>query len=84
MQVVGVAKDSNTRASGRHRNLFLCAAASEFLARGGFVYPNPAEPGTMATALAREVHALDGNLALYEVITLQEQVDRSTSPQQWR
>jgi ABC-type antimicrobial peptide transport system permease subunit len=36
----------------------------------------------MATALAREVHALDGNLALYEVITLQEQVDRSTSPQQ--
>jgi putative ABC transport system permease protein len=35
----------------------------------------------MATALTREVHALDGNLALYEVITLQEQVDRSTSPQ---
>src|SRR5947208_8458860 len=35
----------------------------------------------MAAALAREVHALDGNLALFEVITLQEQVDRSTSPQ---
>ncbi len=28
------------------------------------------------------MRALDGNLALYEVITLQEQVDRSTSPQQ--
>jgi hypothetical protein len=27
------------------------------------------------------VHALDGNLASYEVITLQEQLDRSTSPQ---
>jgi len=27
------------------------------------------------------VHALDANLALYEVITLQEQLDRSTSPQ---
>src|SRR5258708_10995312 len=35
----------------------------------------------MATALAREVHTLDPGLALYEVITLQEQVDRSTSPQ---
>jgi ABC-type antimicrobial peptide transport system permease subunit len=36
----------------------------------------------MGTALAREVHALDGDLALYEVISLQEQVDRSTSSQQ--
>jgi ABC-type antimicrobial peptide transport system permease subunit len=35
----------------------------------------------MATALARQVHALDPDLALYEVITLQEQLDRSTSPQ---
>jgi ABC-type antimicrobial peptide transport system permease subunit len=34
-----------------------------------------------AKALAQEVHALDANLALYEVITLQEQVDRSTSAQ---
>jgi len=39
-------------------------------------------PETMATVLGREVHALDPDLALYEVITLQEQVDRSTSPQQ--
>ena len=37
---------------------------------------------TVATVLGREVHALDPDLALYEVITLQEQVDRSTSPQQ--
>jgi ABC-type antimicrobial peptide transport system permease subunit len=35
----------------------------------------------MATALTREVHAIDPDLALFEVITLQEQVDRSTSPQ---
>jgi ABC-type antimicrobial peptide transport system permease subunit len=35
----------------------------------------------MATTLAREVHTLDANLALYEVISLQEQLDRSTSPQ---
>jgi predicted permease len=32
-------------------------------------------------AVLREVHALDQNLALYEMITLQEQVNRATSPQ---
>lgn len=37
-------------------------------------------PGIRA-AVAREVHALDPNLALYEMVTLQEQVNRSTSPQ---
>jgi ABC-type antimicrobial peptide transport system permease subunit len=36
---------------------------------------------TIATELAREVHALDANLAPYELISLQEQMDRSTSPQ---
>src|SRR5438552_5974596 len=33
------------------------------------------------TTLFRSVHTLDPGLALYEVITLQEQLDRSTSPQ---
>jgi ABC-type antimicrobial peptide transport system permease subunit len=36
---------------------------------------------SLRTALVREVHALDGNLALYEMITLREQVNRSTSSQ---
>ena len=36
---------------------------------------------TIQAELAREVRALDPNLALYEMITLKEQVDRSTSPQ---
>jgi putative ABC transport system permease protein len=36
---------------------------------------------TIRAALVREVHALDRNLALYEMITLQEQVNRSSSPQ---
>jgi predicted permease len=36
---------------------------------------------SISAALVREVHALDGNLALYEMITLQEQVNRSTSQQ---
>jgi len=41
----------------------------------------PLSPEVMANSLAREIHSLDSNLALYEVITLQEQVDRSTSSQ---
>jgi putative ABC transport system permease protein len=39
------------------------------------------DTGTIATALAREIHALDPGLALYHVITMQEQMDRQTSPQ---
>jgi ABC-type antimicrobial peptide transport system permease subunit len=39
-------------------------------------------PEKMATALAREMHALDASLAPYELITTQEAVDRSTSRQQ--
>jgi ABC-type antimicrobial peptide transport system permease subunit len=36
---------------------------------------------SLSAALVREVHALNSSLALYEMITLQEQVNRSTSPQ---
>ena len=36
---------------------------------------------SISAAVVREVHALDANLALSEMITLQEQVNRSTSPQ---
>jgi len=35
----------------------------------------------MAKALAREIHALDPNLAPVEVITMREQVDRTTAVQ---
>jgi predicted permease len=38
-------------------------------------------PAAMAAALVKEVHALDPNLAPSEVITMREQVDRTTSTQ---
>lgn len=41
----------------------------------------PLSPNAIVSARTREVRALDGNLAMNELITLQEQVDRSTSPQ---
>jgi putative ABC transport system permease protein len=43
----------------------------------------PSDFGTfdLENAVLREVHALDQNLALYEMSTLQEQVNRAVSPQ---
>src|SRR5216684_2810778 len=83
MQVVGVAKDSKYQSVRETPKPFFYVPLRQNFSRGAHLFiRTPLSQVTMATALAREVHALDGNLALYEVITLQEQVDRSTSPQQ--
>jgi macrolide transport system ATP-binding/permease protein len=83
MQVVGVAKDSKYQSVRESPKPFFYVPLRQNFSRGASLYiRTPLSPETMATALAREVHVLDANLALYEVITLQEQVDRSTSPQQ--
>jgi macrolide transport system ATP-binding/permease protein len=82
MRVVGVAKDSkyqNVRETPKP--FFYVPWRQNFTVGGGLYVRTPLSPGTMATALAREVHALDGNLAPYEMITMQDQVDRSTSAQ---
>jgi predicted permease len=82
MHVVGVAKDSKYQSVREApKSFFYVPLRQNFSPGAGLYIRTPLSPETMATALAREVHALDGNLALYEVITLQEQVDRSTSPQ---
>jgi len=61
--------------------VFLCPPAAKFGFAQRAEHPHAARSTTMATAIAREVHALDSNLAPYEVITMQEQLDRSTSAQ---
>ncbi len=82
MQVVGVAKDSKYESVREKPKPFFYVPLRQNFSRGADLFiRTPISAETMARALAREVHALDGNLALYEVITLQEQVDRSTSPQ---
>jgi macrolide transport system ATP-binding/permease protein len=82
MQVVGVAKDSKYQSLREApKAFFYLPRRQNFSIGGGLYIRTPLSPETIAAALARAVHALDGNLALYEVITLQEQVDRSTSPQ---
>ncbi|HEX9222776.1 MAG TPA: ABC transporter permease [Candidatus Acidoferrales bacterium] len=82
MQVVGVAKDSKYQSVRETpKPFFYVSRRQNFSIGAGLHIRTPLSPETIATELAREVHALDGNLAPYEVITLQEQVDRSTSPQ---
>jgi len=61
--------------------VFVCAAAAKFPARQRAEHPYSVAPQTMAAAIAREVHALDPSVAPYELITMQEQLERSTSPQ---
>lgn len=82
MQVVGVARDSKYGSVREMPKPFFYVPLRQNFSRGAGLYIRTRlRPETMATALAREVHALDGNLALFEVISLQEQLDRSTSPQ---
>jgi ABC-type antimicrobial peptide transport system permease subunit len=82
MHVVGVAKDSKYESVRETaKPFFYVPLRQNFSAGVALVIRTPLSPESMAPALAREVHALDPNLALYEVITLQEQVDRSTSSQ---
>lgn len=81
-QIIGVAKDSKYRSMRElPKPFFYVPRRQNFSLDGSLNIRTPLSAETMATALAREIHVLDGNLALYEMITLQEQVDRSTSPQ---
>jgi len=82
MQIVGVAKESKYQSVREApKPFFYVPLRQNFSRSAGLFIRTALSPQTMAAALSREVHGLDGNLALYEVITLQEQVDRSTSPQ---
>jgi macrolide transport system ATP-binding/permease protein len=81
-RVVGVAADSKYESMREAPRPFFYVPLRQDFVRGPALHIRTSQPlpGVLA-ALVREVHALDGDLALYEMITLQEQVDRATSPQ---
>ena len=82
MQVVGIAKDSRYHSIRETPKPFFYVPRRQNFSVGAALYiRTQLTPETMAAALTREVRALDPGLALYEVITLQEQVERSTSAQ---
>jgi len=81
-RVVGVVKDSKYEDMREaHKPFFYVPRRQVFSVRGSLIIRTPLSPRAIALALTREIRALDSNLALNELITLQEQVDRSTSPQ---
>jgi predicted permease len=82
VQVVGVAADSKYESMDESpRPFFYVPLRQDFVREPELYIRSVQPPETIVAALTREVRALDANLALYETITLQEQVDRSTSPQ---
>ncbi len=82
MTVVGMAKDSKYESMRELPQPFFYLPRRQNFAIGASLHiRTPLTPQEMAIALGREIHTLDANLALYEVITLQEQLDRSTASQ---
>jgi len=82
LRVVGVVKDSKYSSVREDPTPFFFVPVRQNSLRASMlIIRTPVAPQTTAIALARQVHALDANLATYEVITLQEQLERSTSPQ---
>ncbi len=82
VRVIGVAADSKYENMREDPKPFFYVPLLQDFVRGPVLNIRTTEPlQNISSALLREVHALDANLALYEMITLQEQVDRSTSPQ---
>jgi hypothetical protein len=82
VRVVGMAADSKYESMGENPRAFFYVPLRQDFDREPELYIRTLQsPQTIVAALTREVRALDANLALYETITLQEQVDRSASPQ---
>jgi predicted permease len=80
--VVGVAADSKYENVREDPRPFFYVPLRQDFERGPMLYLRTTEPvPAIVDALAQQVHALDSDVALSELITLQEQVNRSTSPQ---
>src|SRR5262249_60549288 len=81
-RVVGVVRDSKDSSVREEPTPFFFVPLRQNSLRASILnIRTPLAPRAVATALAREVRALDASLAPYEVITMQEQLERSTSPQ---
>jgi macrolide transport system ATP-binding/permease protein len=82
VRVVGVVKDSKYYSMDEKPRAFFYVPLRQYFDIEPNIHIRTTQPlQTIQTALIREVRALDPNLALYEMITLQEQVNRSTSHQ---
>jgi macrolide transport system ATP-binding/permease protein len=82
MQIVGVARTSKYYSMRElPKPFFYVPRRQDFSISAALTIRTRLRPEIFAAAMSRELKAMDPNLALYEVISLQEQVDRSTSTQ---
>jgi predicted permease len=82
VQVVGVVKDSKYYSLEEPPRPFFYVPLRQYFDIEPDIHIRTTQPlQKVQSALLREVRALDPNLAPYEMTTLQEQVDRSTSDQ---
>ena len=80
MRVVGVAKTAKYGSfTETPQAFFYVPLRQNFSMRVALLIRTRQSPGTIATQLAREIHALDEDLAPGAVITMQEQLEFSTS-----
>jgi putative ABC transport system permease protein len=82
MEIVGVAKNAKYRTKLEQPTpFFYVPVRQNFLVQNGFIIRTDQSAAAIRNALAREIHALDPNLAPLDTITLQEQVDRMSYTQ---
>jgi predicted permease len=81
MRVVGVARQSKYGNLLEPTKAFFYVPLRQNGLGPGLLIRTSMRPEALATALAREVHALDANLSPSEVISMREQIARTTSAQ---
>jgi macrolide transport system ATP-binding/permease protein len=82
MQIVGVARTAKySNLLETPKPFFYVPLRQNFSAVAALQIRTPQGPAAIAPALVREIHALDANVAPGELITMREQVDRTTASQ---
>jgi len=82
MEIVGVAKNAHYRTKLEQPTpFFYVPVRQNFFVQNGFIIRTDQSASAIMNALAREIHALDPNLAPLDTISLQEQVDRMSYTQ---
>jgi predicted permease len=81
MRVVGVARQAKYENLLEPPKAFFYLPLRQSTLGQGLMVRTPLQPEVMTRALVREIHTLDANLAPSEVITMRDQVDRTTSAQ---
>jgi predicted permease len=82
LQIVGVARTAKYRNLLETPKPFLYVPLRQnFSANTALLIRTPQGPSALAPALVREIHALDANVSPSELITMREQVDRTTAAQ---